>query len=152
MESEESDVTDVQSLNLDSFPHCDMSQSEQEITFYVSGYYANRVKGFVKCGSCMSFVLSDSVLPPVQPTHFFDIINRGVLNAKQMTLIKSCTAYRIFFMIKASSKFESFLRLPSPRDPFVSTVIEYLPEMCVCALTCSADHDVNFIWRKIVTF
>lgn len=151
VESNEIDVNSAPPLNLDFVPECDISESEQEIVFYVSGYCANKIRKNVSCSRCLSFVLSETNLPLVdQPTNFFKIVNRGGLKCPaDDTYEVCCTSYRIFCMIK-ESQFDSFLRLPSPRDTFVSTVLQYLHEKCVCAFTCANNHDVNTIWQKII--
>lgn len=150
-ESNEIELSSAQPLALESLPPCEISESEQEIIFYVAGYCANKMKS-IKCNSCLSFILSDSNLPPVdQPTSFFESVNRGGLKCPAKDAFDVCyTAYRVFCVIKSSPEFGAFLKLSSPRDVFVSTVIAYLHEKCVCALSCSANHDVDQIWCKII--
>lgn len=143
------DFNPVQPIDLSDFPEIDICESELQVIFYVSGYCASKLISHVKCDDCLRFLISNSTMAQiVQPTLFFDILNRGRLKCPGNELfIVCCKAYEIFCRIKKSVQFHIFLRLTSPRDTFVATVVTNLENV---PIFCSSNHDVTQIWNKCI--
>ena len=65
--------------------------------------------------------------------------------------ILCCTAYEIFCKIKHSSKFDSFLRLRSPRNVFcIYTALHHMKENNICCVSCRADHNLCDVFYKSI--
>lgn len=148
-----SDVTSVPPFELCDLPETEITESELQVIFYVGGYCAHNLRKRISCSSCKSLLISDSNLPSVdEPTRFFEILNRGGLKcpANEIFLL-CCKAYDVFCRIKCSSKFEHFLRLKSPRDTFVSTVVNCVEENDTFVKACSLNYDMIPTWRKVLS-
>ena len=155
VEGEMSDVTPAEPFELHDFSEVDIAESELQVIFYVAGYCAHNLIKRISCEECKSFIICDSNLPNIDgPTKFFEILNRGGLKcpANEIFLL-CCTAYQIFCKIKCSSHFDEFLRLPSPRDTFVSTVMNCYEqkENETIVRICKNNHNMYSIWRRVTS-
>ena len=155
--SESLDTAPAEVFDIDDMPDVDVTDSELEVIFYVAGYCAHTLRNTVNCKDCFFLISSDSDMPIVdQPTSFFDFINRGKLKCPGNNVyLLCCFAYKIFCKIRRSSKFCLFLRLSSPRDSFVKTVLKCLDDdsSCLLSFACRQNHDMEKMKCKIlVTF
>ena len=146
------DATPVQPFELSDLPETEITESELQVIFYVAGYCAHNLRKRISCMRCKSLIISDSNLPSVdEPTKFFEILNRGGLKcpANEIFLL-CCTDYEVFCRIKCSSNFEQFLRLQSPRDTIVSTVLNCVEENDAIEKACPLNHMLS-TWQKVLT-
>ena len=152
------ETTDTSTVfDIDILPDFEMIESELQTVYFVAGYCANRVKTNIICPDCLSLVLSSSSNLPQNdcPSDFFSSLNRGGLKVPADELfILCCNAYQIFCRIKLNSNsFDSFMRLESPRNVFVSTVMHYVQVNQLLPINCKLGHDLNKIFRfSISTF
>lgn len=150
----EGNVRFAEPFDIDDLPDVQMIESELQIVYFISGYCAKRVVDDVKCTECINFFISRFTdLPTVEhPCDFFSNLNRGGLKAPADEIfILCCTAYEVFCKIKRSSKFEDFLRLDSPRDVFVVTVLNHMKTNNICHNICSANHDLESYFQKSIS-
>ena len=103
-----------------------VSQHELEVIFYVAGYCCNQESNHYVCKNCHSLLISNYCLIIVdRTTNFFDFFNRGKLKCPANSTLVLCCTTKVFCSNKSSTLFNKFLRLRSPNDTFVITVLSF---------------------------
>jgi hypothetical protein len=136
--------------------HIDLERSELQLLCFVGGYIAVSVSRKLACQSCASVLMANDSLPTVetvQPSEFFDIVNRGGLKKPSDTLFILCShAYSIFAHLKGSLSFPQFITHENPLSLFCSIVINVLnssPVSDILALKCPSHDLVHHVLRTL---